>query len=75
MANKSAQGPMQEVWDFPLLKALFGRRSRRFGLGMEMPEGPLAFKSRHAPVPLTQEEQDLLVAAATGISGWNFGIP
>jgi hypothetical protein len=24
----------------PLLEALYGRRSRRFGLGFEMPEGP-----------------------------------
>ena len=66
---------MKQVWDFPLIKALFGRRSRRFGLGMELPPGPLAFKSRHDPVALTQQEQDLLVAAAAGVSGWNFGIP
>jgi len=24
----------------PLFQALYGRRSRRFGLGFEMPEGP-----------------------------------
>jgi hypothetical protein len=42
---------------------------------MEIPSGPLAFKSRHAPVPLSELEQAILVAAATGVTGWNFGIP
>lgn len=71
----SSDGPFAQVWDFPLVIALFGRRSRRFGLGMEFPPGPLAFKSRHEPVALTPQEQDLLVAAAAGVSGWSFGIP
>ncbi len=65
----------RQVGEFPLLKALFGRRSRRFAMGMELPGGPLAFKSRHEPVPLSDLEQALLLAAATGVSGWNFGIP
>ena len=30
---------------FPLLSALHSRRSRRFGLGMKMPGGPLAYQS------------------------------
>ena len=74
-ASSFSDGPMQEVGGFPLLKALFGRRARRFALEMELPGGPLAFKSRHAPVSLSELEQALLVAAATGVSGWNFGIP
>src|SRR5690606_10572084 len=37
---------------FPLFDALFGRRSRRFGWGMEIPHGPLAYKSELPPVPL-----------------------
>ena len=75
MMEKSSSGPIRELWNFPLLKALYGRRSRRFGMGMEMPPGPLAFKSRHAPAPLTRLEQALLVAAGTGVNGWTFGIP
>ncbi|HVL58891.1 MAG TPA: hypothetical protein VM491_20510 [Burkholderiaceae bacterium] len=61
--------------EFPLMQALFGRRARRFGLGMEIPSGPLAFKSRRDPLPLTELEQMVLVAAATGVSGWSFGVP
>jgi hypothetical protein len=60
---------------FPLFQAIMGRRSRRFALGMEIPSGPLAFKSRSAPKPLSELEQALLVAAGTGVTGWNFGVP
>ncbi|HKX75973.1 MAG TPA: hypothetical protein VJR05_11370 [Acidimicrobiia bacterium] len=61
--------------EFPLVQALFGRRSRRFGLGMEVPSGPLAFSSGSDPIPLNDLELSLLVAAATGVSGWSFGVP
>jgi|DewCreStandDraft_2_1066082.scaffolds.fasta_scaffold01659_18 hypothetical protein len=66
---------LQELWQFPLLRAIFGRRARRFALGMEIPEGALAYRSRHQPLPLTELEQAVLIAAATGVTGWNFGIP
>jgi hypothetical protein len=67
--------PQHDLLRFPLMQALLGRRSRRFGLGMELPSGPLAYKSRHEPVPLTEREQSILLAAATGVTGWNFGVP
>lgn len=54
---------------FPLLAALRERRSRRFGMGMKIPAGPLAFQSRHASVPLTEDEEAALVFAACGITG------
>ena len=60
--------------DFSLLDAVLGRRSRRFGLGMEIPDGPLAFKSDRQPEPLTAEEERLLLAVGMGVSGWQFGI-
>ena len=34
------------AWSCPLFEALYGRRSRRFGLGFEMPEGPFRVPSR-----------------------------
>jgi len=67
--------PSGDLLDFPLLQAIFGRRARRFGMGMEIPTGPLAFRSNRDPVPLTELERTLLVAAATGVSGWSFGVP
>jgi hypothetical protein len=66
---------LEHLLGYPLLGALFGRRARRFGLGMEIPSGPLAFRSRHAPVPLSELERAILIAAATGVTGWNFGVP
>lgn len=60
---------------YPLMEAIFGRRSRRFGLGMEIPSGPLAYKSGAEPFPLSELEQMILLAAATGVNGWNFGVP
>ena len=54
---------------FSLLQALRERRSRRFGLGMKMPAGPLAYESRHKPAPLTEAEEAALVFAAGGITG------
>jgi hypothetical protein len=54
---------------YPFLDALMKRRSRRFGLGMKMGKGPLAFRSRHAPLPLGEEEEAVLAFAAAGITG------
>jgi hypothetical protein len=54
--------------EFPALEAIFGRRARRFALGAEM-TGPLAYRSTKAPVPLAYEEEAILVAAATGVTG------
>lgn len=65
----------ESLLNFPLIQALFGRRARRFGFGMEIPSGPLAYKSDKEPLPLSEREQMILVAAATGVSGWNFGVP
>lgn len=61
--------------EFPLFDAIAGRRARRFGLGMEVPSGPLAFRSAAEPLPLTERERSILVAAGTGVSGWSFGVP
>jgi hypothetical protein len=71
---RKVASPIRELLQFPLMQAIFGRRARRFALGMEIPSGPLAFKSRHSPMPLSDLEQAVLVAAATGVTGWNFGI-
>jgi hypothetical protein len=52
-----------------LFEALFGRRSRRFGLGFEITEGPFKFKSKRAALPLSDIEEAVLVAAGIGFSG------
>jgi hypothetical protein len=59
--------------DYSLLQALSERRSHRFGLGMEMQTGPLAFKSEQQPLPLTEDEEAALAFAACGITGYALG--
>lgn len=66
---------LNELTNYPLMQAIFGRRSRRFGMGMEIPSGPLRFTSDSEVHPLSDLEQSVLIAAATGVTGWNFGIP
>lgn len=67
--------PLSDLLEYPLLSAIFGRRSRRFGRGMAIPTGPLAFTSDHDPLPLSELERSLLIAVGTGVTGWSFGIP
>ena len=62
---------LEEAWNTPLFEAVFTRRSRRFGLGMEIKRGPNAYKSEAEPVPLSFEEEAMLSMAATGMSGMN----
>ena len=67
---RSPSGLSDQLAQYPLLAALQGRRSRRFGLGMEIPSGPLTFRSRHAPLPLDEAEEAALAFAACGLTGY-----
>jgi len=64
---------VEEAWNYSLFDAIMNRRSRRFGLGMEITEGPNKFKSPNPPEPLDELEEALLIAAGTGITGLNLG--
>jgi hypothetical protein len=57
---------VDELWAYPLFDALYGRRSRRFGLGFDINEGPFCYRSVHAPLALSQLEEALLVGAGAG---------
>ncbi len=72
--NSLEHQALQELLRFPLTDALFGRRSRRFSLGGEVPDGPLAYKSRYAPLPLSELERLLILTAVSGVTGWHYGI-
>ena len=60
---------VEAAWNFPLFEAMMGRRSRRFGFGMELEYGPFTYKSEKEPFPLSEDETAILVAAATGLTG------
>jgi len=52
-----------------LLDLLTQRKTRRFGCGMELPAGPLRYRSAMPPIPLSQEEQHYLLFAGVGDTG------
>jgi hypothetical protein len=64
---------MAAALDVGLVEAVFSRRSRRVGLGMRLPEGPLAWASRREPVPLSDLEEAFLVWVGTGSTGLALG--
>ena len=53
-----------------LVDAFLARRSRRFGKGMRLNGGPLAFESTEPPQPLSLEEEAALAFAACGVTGY-----
>ena len=67
-------GALPELAEFPLVEALFGRRSRRFALGGEIPDGPLVYRSAKGPVPLSELERMLVLSTMGGTTGWHFSI-
>jgi hypothetical protein len=64
---------LRDALELPLADALLTRRSRRFGLGMTLPTGPLAHASRAEPVPLSELEEAVLVWLGTGVTGLALG--
>jgi hypothetical protein len=65
---------LRQLAAFPLVDALYGRRSRRFALGGEIPDGPLAYRSKHEPLPITELERMLVLSAMGGTTGWHYSI-
>lgn len=65
----TAPGLSERLAHYPLLDALIERRSRRFGKGMRLNGGPLAYASIEKPLPLSQDEEAALAFAACGITG------
>jgi nitroreductase len=53
-----------------LIDTIVRRRSRRFALGHELDGGPLSYRSLHDPVPLTAEEEAVIVFAGAGMTGY-----
>jgi len=61
----------QDIQNFGLIEALLGRRSRRFFMGAEIPDGVFAFKSKQEPMPLSELEKLLVAAACGGNTAWH----
>jgi hypothetical protein len=71
MTKLTVPAGFKDMLGFGLIEALLGRRSRRFFMGAEIPDGVFAFKSQHDPVPLSELEKLLVVTACAGNTGWH----
>jgi len=71
MSNKKIPEGFEDMISFGLLEALLGRRSRRFFMGAEIPDGVFTYTSKHKPLPLTDLEKSLVVAACSGNTSWH----
>jgi hypothetical protein len=72
--NETLNNTLNDFLKFPLAEAIAGRRSRRFCMGAEIPDGVLSFKSKNDPLPLREIEQLLLLSYMGGVTGWHFAI-
>lgn len=70
--EKGKLSGLEQMYNYPLLRALTNRRSRRVGLGCEM-TGALQHESKKTPVPLTEVETALLCFAGAGQTGLALG--
>jgi hypothetical protein len=71
MENPGLPPGYKDMINFGLIEALLGRRSRRFFMGAEIPDGVFAFKSKQEPMPLSDFEKLLVVAACGGNTAWH----
>ncbi len=71
MKDQSVPPGYQDMMSFGLVEALLGRRSRRFFMGAEIPDGVFAYKSKYEPLPLSDMEKYLVVAACGGNTSWH----
>ena len=71
MENQSLPLGLKDMFNFSMIEALLGRRSRRFFKGAEIPDGVFSFKSKHELMPLSEIEKLLVVAACGGNTTWH----
>lgn len=71
MKKTSQSQGIDSMLSFPLMEALLGRRSRRFFMGAEIPDGVFAHTSNKKPLPLTDLEKMLVVSACGGNTSWH----
>src|SRR5881296_1053255 len=67
-AQASSHRGLQELFTYPLMSAIFDRRTRRVARGTSIPSGPISYTSPKKPEPLTPLEEAVLIVA-TGLTG------
>ena len=59
---------LRELFTYPLMSAIFDRRTRRVARGTSIPSGPISYTSPNKPAPLTPLEEAVLIVS-TGLTG------
>ncbi|OLE73783.1 MAG: hypothetical protein AUI36_00145, partial [Cyanobacteria bacterium 13_1_40CM_2_61_4] len=59
---------MRELFTYPLMSAIFDRRTRRVARGTSIVSGPISYTSPNKPAPLSPLEEAVLVVS-TGLTG------
>src|SRR4029453_1852089 len=59
---------LQELFTYPLMSAIFDRRTRRVARGTSIVSGPISYTSPNKPAPLSPLEEAVLVVS-TGLTG------
>jgi len=68
MKQAARQEGLADLLDRPLLETIWRRRTHRVSRGASVPAGSMSYRSPHAPMPLTELEEAVLIAL-TGCSG------
>jgi hypothetical protein len=71
MTSQKIPPGFQDMLSFGFIEAILGRRSRRFFIGAEIPDGVFAHTSDHKPMPLSDLEKMLVVSACGGNTSWH----
>jgi hypothetical protein len=69
-ANDFPQG-FQDLISFRFIEGLLGRRSRRFFMGAEIPDGVFTYKSKQKHMALSELETLLVATACGGNTSWH----
>ena len=67
-AHPSSHRGLHELFNYPLMSAIFDRRTRRVARGTSIESGPISYTSRNKPAPLTPLEEAVLIVS-TGLTG------
>jgi len=64
----SSERGLRELFTYPLMSAIFDRRTRRVARGTSIPSGPISHTSTNTPAPLSPLEEAVLIVS-TGLTG------
>ncbi|MGE3176597.1 MAG: hypothetical protein AB7O32_03935, partial [Vicinamibacterales bacterium] len=59
---------LRELFSYPLMSAIFDRRTRRVARGTSIVSGPISYTSPNKPAPLSPLEEAILIVC-TGVTG------